>query len=82
MASGGLAGEAATGRGIFIASERTPDAGPFCASPDRTAHREISSFALNDVLQGIQGPSQAVAHVLLGFLEGLHPGLGALQLEP
>src|SRR4029453_14357851 len=41
----------------------------------------ISTFALNDVLQGIQGPSQAIAHVRLGFLERLQPGLGSLQLE-
>jgi hypothetical protein len=59
------------------------DARPFRANPCSVASKEnISTFALNDVLQRIQGPSQAVAHVGLGFLERLDAGLRLLQLEP
>ncbi len=41
----------------------------------------LSTFTLNDVLQGIQGPSNAIAHMRLRFLEGLDAGLGAFELK-
>lgn len=41
-----------------------------------------STFPLQDVLQRIQSPSDAIAHMSLRFLERLDAGLGTFELEP
>ena len=42
----------------------------------------LSTLALNDVLQGIQGPGNPIAYMRLRLFQGLDAGLGTFELQP